>query len=456
MTSILPQLLVALVALGMALAFVRADPGSRTSRALGAGLASLGIAIILNASAFNAAAVGAPVSGWLALPEAASIIFFLEWSLRVRRTLPARALDTRFGDLTLRVGQAAGLLYALLSIAFPRIRSDDFLFALNSSERLSRPGFWLFATPILLSTLTGLVAIVLMLNRRPDRAERIRVLALVVATPFLLSGFVLRVEYGPLAEMIGEMIFLVGSMQYYVLQGQRGQFMSRFLSSQVAELVRERGLDGAMQQNYLEITAVVSDLRGFTAYAQAHPSSRVIEVLREYYDAAGQVVSDYGGTIKDFAGDGILILVGAPLPVPNHAMVGLAIARRLRVTAREVTERWSSPAHHLGIGLGVASGFVTVGVIGSASRLEYTAVGAAVNLASRLCEQADDGEVLVDTRAGELAADEQLEARPPIAVKGFAGLVDIYALPAEGVMDTAAQPLAAATGEGTPLLTPLG
>ena len=92
--------------------------------------------------------------------------------------------------------------------------------------------------------------------------------------------------------LCGEMIFLVGSVQYHVLQGQRGQFLSRFLSSQVASLVRERGLAGAMKQNYLEITVVVSDVRGFTAYAQAHPSSRVIQVLRDYYDAVGEVVAE--------------------------------------------------------------------------------------------------------------------------------------------------------------------
>jgi class 3 adenylate cyclase len=431
MSSILPQILVSLVALGMALAFVLADRNSPTSRALSAALGSLGLAIVLNAAWFSRASPASPLPGWLALPEAASLIAFLEWALRVRRMLPARAMDTRAGDLALRLGQFLGVIYALLSLAFPQIRSRDFLFAVNGAASLERPGFWLFAAPILLASLTGLIAIVLLLNRRPDRAERIRVLALIAASPFLLSGFVLRIEMAPLSVMIGEMIFLIGSMQYYVLQGQRGQFMSRFLSSQVAELVRERGLDGAMQQNFIEITAVVSDLRGFTAYAQAHPSSSVIEVLRQYYDAAGQVVADYNGTIKDFAGDGILVLVGAPIVMQNHAAVGLAIARRLRETAREVTARWSSAEHRLGIGLGVASGFVTVGVIGSASRLEYTAVGPAVNLASRLCEHAGDGEILVDDRTRELAADEPLGLREPIAVKGFSDPVNLFALPPE-------------------------
>jgi class 3 adenylate cyclase len=204
----------------------------------------------------------------------------------------------------------------------------------------------------------------------------------------------------------------------------------RFLSAQVASLVRERGLSGAMKQNYLEITAVVSDIRGFTAYAQAHPSSRVIQVLRDYYDAVGEVVAVYGGTIKDYAGDGILILVGAPIAMANHSAVGLAIARGVRDAARRVTEKWSSAEHRLGLGIGVASGFVTVGVIGSASRLEYTAVGPAVNLATRLCEQALDGEILVDGRTRELAAEVPLEARAPIVVKGFAEEVPLFALPA--------------------------
>jgi adenylate cyclase len=241
---------------------------------------------------------------------------------------------------------------------------------------------------------------------------------------------VLPPESGAPVVLVGEMVFLVGSVQYHVAQGQRGQFMSRFLSSQVAALVRERGLTGAMQQNYLEITAVVSDVRGFTAYAQAHPSSQVIKVLRDYYDAVGQVVAAHGGTIKDYAGDGILILVGAPIPMQDHAAVALSIARGVREAAGDMVRRWGSADYPLGLGLGVASGFVTVGVIGSASRLEYTAVGPAVNLASRLCEQALDGEILVDGRTRELAAGVLLEQRPPIAVKGFAEAVPLFALTA--------------------------
>ena len=429
MTFIVPSVMVALVALGMALSFISADYRSPTSRALALTLVFISIAIGANTGFLFRMAPDAVMPGWLALPEAAALIAVLEFVLRVRRTLPAGELDVRFGDYVLRCGQLAAVLYCVLSLCFPEQRTRDFLFAVSNTSVLYKPGFWLFAAPILFSAGTGLFSGALVLNRRPDRAERVRLLALALSTPFLLAGFVLRVEFASITVLCGEMIFLVGSVQYHVLQGQRGQFLSRFLSSQVATLVRERGLSGAMKQNYLEITVVVSDVRGFTAFAQAHPSSRVIQVLQDYYDAVGEVVAAYGGTIKDYAGDGILILVGAPLPISNHGAVGLAIARGVREAAREVTQRWSSEEHRLGIGIGVASGFVTVGVIGSASRLEYTAVGPAVNLASRLCEQAADGEILVDGRTRELASEVPLEARESIAVKGFTEAVPLYSLP---------------------------
>jgi len=435
MLLIVPQILVALVALGMGLAFVSADRASPTSRALALALSFLGIAIVANIGYLRLVPSGVDsLPGWLALPEGLAMIAFLEWLLRVRRMLPTASLNVSGGDHMLRLGQAAGALYVLLALLFPQQRAHDFLFALSTPGVLGRAGFWLFATPVLFSSLTGLLSVMLLLRRRPDHGERVRVLAMAGSVPFLTAGFVLRPEISAISVALGEMIFLVGAVHYHVLQGQRGEFMARFLSTQVADLVRSRGLQAAMQQNDLEITALAVDLRGFTAYAQAHPAARVIEVLRDYYDAVGRVVAEFGGTIKDYAGDGILILVGAPLPQPDHAARALRMARRIRTVVAAVTQRWSGPAQPLGAGIGIASGRVVVGVIGTSSRLEYTAVGSAVNLAARLCEQAQDGEVLVDSRTRELASDAALQPRASLQVKGFAAPVSPYAL-----MDSAAE-----------------
>lgn len=432
MDTLIPQVLVSLVALGMALAFISADRDSPTSRALSATLAMIGVAIFVNGSYRVLGSADAAFSGWLAVPEAMATILVLEWLLRVRRTVPAGTLDTRGGDWMLRLGQLSGALYAVFAIAAPELRVREFQFAVSTFDSLTRFGFWLFAAPILFSGLTGLLSILLLLRRQPDRPERVRVVGVAASMPFFMTSFVVPESVAAVTVLVGEMILLIGATQYHVLQGQRGQFMSRFLSSQVAELVRRRGMKQAMEQNFLEITVVVCDLRGFTAYAEGHPSSRVIEVLRDYYDAVGQVVAEFGGTIKDYAGDGILILVGAPLPAPDHAAVGLRIAHGLRDAAGAVTRHWSHPGHALGIGVGVASGFVTVGIIGSATRLEYTAVGPAVNLASRLCEQAHDGEILIAARTAELASDARLQSRAPLPIKGFAEPVSLFLLPAAG------------------------
>ena len=431
MADITPHILVSLMALGMGLAFLSADRDSMTSRALAAALAFVGVSIYLNVSLIRDLHHPPAWSGWLALPESAATIAVLEWLLRVRRTVPAApGMNVTTGDRVLRSGQVAGLLYGIFALIWPEVRTQDFLRVATEPGAFRSWGFWLFATPVLYSTLSGLIGVMLLLNRRPDRAEKTRLLAMAASIPFFLTGFVLPLNAAAITVVIGEIVLLVGAVHYHVLQGQRGQFMSRFLSPQVARLVSERGLSSAMQENYLEITVVCCDLRGFTAYAQGHSSSQVLQVLREYYDAVGQIVADFGGTIKDYAGDGVLILVGAPIPVAQHAVVGLEIARRIRVVATELTRRWSTPRHSLGIGLGVATGMVTVGVIGASSRLEYTAVGSAVNLASRLCELATHGEILVDHRTAMLAEQAGLESRRPVGVKGFDEAVPNFALTA--------------------------
>lgn len=419
--------LVSLIALGMALAFLTADAHSRTSQALAIALASTGLAIFLNVSLIDMAGAAPSWSGWLAIPESVALIAMLEWLLRVRRTIPAApGMNTRTGDRILRLGQFSGALYSVFAIAAPDLRLTYFVRAAGRVESLHDWQFWLFALPIEFAAMAGLAGIVLLLNRKPDRAERVRVLAMAAAVPFFLVGFILPVDLAAVSAVLGEIILLVGSVNYYMQQGQRGQFMARFLSPDVARMVSEQGLKRAMQENQLEITVVCCDLRGFTPFAAKAPSRQVLQVLRAYYDAVGEVVAESGGTIKDYAGDGILILVGAPIALPDHAQRGLNMAQGMRRRCQALTQTLRKQDVTLGIGIGVASGTVMVGVIGSAA-LEYTAVGAAVNLASRLCEQAMDGEILIDARTRQLAPQVVLEDRAPLRIKGFAEPVAHFA-----------------------------
>jgi class 3 adenylate cyclase len=424
----------ALLAFGMAIAFFLADRDAPTSRALASFLTAVGVSILVTTQVelrYVAAGAYPPWGGLFALPEVLAFVFAYEWLLRVRRTIPAGNLNIVFGDRALRVAQMLALAYAALAVALPYRRIAEFS-GLGLFSTGLQPGFFLFAVPLTVSLVLGIGAGLITLNRRPDVAERKRLVAFAIAGPFMASSMVLPIDLAPVAGALGLLVLLVGAVQYHVIQGQRAQFLSRFLSPQVAELVREHGLASAGHEQTLELSVVCCDLRGFTAYTSATEPARVVRILREYYEAVGAAAASVGGTIKDQAGDGVLILVGAPIPYADHARRALDLAARIRAAGEVLSTQWSEEGMHLGVGVGVASGQVTVGVIGEGSRLEYAAVGAAVNLASRLCSEAAHAEVRVDERTAELAGTPA--ARPallpaaPLSLKGFRGPVRNFVL----------------------------
>ncbi len=418
-----PSTLLAISAVGMGIAFYVADRDSPISRLLALALATLGLAVGFEVPIHGMATI--PWWGrWMAVVDAVCFWAFLEWIMRVRRTVPAGNLNVKGGDYAVRLAQVASIVYGIAGLLWPEVKYRAFLGSFAAGgEALLNPGFWLFGGPTLIAGMFGIFGATLFLRRRPDPPEQARILGMIAATPFLLVALVLPVEISPIFGMLGLIFFLIGAVRYHVLQGKRGEFMARFLSPKVADLVRRRGMRHAMQESKLDLTAVCVDLRGFTAYAEALGSVKVVQVLREFYHVAGEVIARYDGTIKDLAGDGILVLVGAPLPVERHGPRALEMAHAIRAAVATAARGWSQGPHRLGVGIGVASGEVIVGAIEAGERFEYTAVGMAVNLASRLCEEARDGEVLVAQRTIDLCAQEtrgpSMEPRAAISVKGF-------------------------------------
>jgi adenylate cyclase len=182
-----------------------------------------------------------------------------------------------------------------------------------------------------------------------------------------------------------------------------------------------------------ELSVVACDLRGFTRFSSSVEPDEVVDLLADYYGAIGETVAAFRGSIKEHAGDGTLALVGAPRPVPDHAERALAMALAIGMRSEELLDRWRAAGVDIGLGIGVASGEVTVGDIRAGARLEPVAVGAAVNLASRLCARALAGQVLVAERTVELVREElrrRLERLEPAELKGFARPIPIFqALP---------------------------
>ena len=418
-------LMTAVMALGIAVLFFTADRRSPSTRAFSLALAFSGIAIMCRLITLHLDKVGGipGPSGVLVLAGSGAFVFAFEWALRVRKTIPAGTLKTRFGDRSLRVAQLLIGVYAVSAISQPVLWITEFLPGLDGASPWSGRVIMLFALPLGVAVFLWIGSLLLLLNRRLEPAERARVVAVLIAGPLLSVGLVLPVDVTPLVTTFGFFVLMAGALRHAQLIGQRGQFMSRFLSPQVARMVDREGMQSTLSDNRQTISIVCCDLRGFTAFAAEESSDTVMNLLRHYYDAVGAATVAAEGTIKDYAGDGVLILVGAPVALEDHATRAINLALQLRTDIQAVIAAAGGSGEHLDVGIGVASGPVTVGIVGGEGRLEYAAVGTAVNLASRLCNHAGHGQIVIAESTRDLLTNDALKSglqpQPATQLKGF-------------------------------------
>ncbi|WP_457108158.1 adenylate/guanylate cyclase domain-containing protein [Methylobacterium sp. P5_C11] len=202
---------------------------------------------------------------------------------------------------------------------------------------------------------------------------------------------------------------------------QRIGRLRRFLSPQIANLVAaDRDDHALLQPHRREITVVFCDLRGFTAFTDTAAPEEVVAVLREYHATVGQAVFQYEGTLEHFAGDGIMTYFNDPYPCPEHTERAVRMAFALRERVGSLSRQWESRGHSIGFGLGLARGYATLGQFGFEGRFEYGALGSVTNLASRLCDVAQAGQIVV-SRSVFSAVQAVARARPlgDLPLKGF-------------------------------------
>jgi class 3 adenylate cyclase len=196
--------------------------------------------------------------------------------------------------------------------------------------------------------------------------------------------------------------------------------LKRFFSPQLAELVVSSGGEKLLESHRREITVVFCDLRGFTAFSETAEPEEVMGVLREYHTALGALIFRFEGTLEHFAGDGIMVFFNDPLPCPHPAAQAVRMAAAMRQQMGELTEKWRKRGHHLDFGVGIAQGYATLGMIGFEGRVDYGAIGPVTNLASRLCDEAQGGQILISQRV-YAAVEKLVEAEPAgdLPLKGF-------------------------------------
>ena len=205
---------------------------------------------------------------------------------------------------------------------------------------------------------------------------------------------------------------------FQTVERQRTE-LARF-APQAADLLSSEEGERLLAGHRREITAFFCDLRGFTAFAETADPEEVLGVLREYHTAAGELVTANGGTVEHFAGDGLMAFFNDPTEIADHELAAVRTAVALREQFTSLADRWRKRGYDLGLGIGIATGYATLGRIGFHGRYEYGAIGNAVILATRLSDVAAPGEILLSQRA-YAPLDEQVvsEPVPELQLKGF-------------------------------------
>jgi adenylate cyclase len=206
--------------------------------------------------------------------------------------------------------------------------------------------------------------------------------------------------------------------------------LRRFLSPTLAEVVMERG-ESVLESHRRELAVLFADLRGWTDFSAGTEPEEVMSVVGSYHAAMGELILRYEATVGWFAGDGLMVWFNDPIPCDDPAARAVRMAVEMRDTMSALTSAWKKRGHELDFSLGVALGYATIGRIGFDGRYDYGAVGSVLNLASRLCDAAQPGQIVISQRV--LAEVEEIvEAEPlgALTLKGFGKPLEAFAVTA--------------------------
>jgi adenylate cyclase len=212
-----------------------------------------------------------------------------------------------------------------------------------------------------------------------------------------------------------------------IVEIERMGRLRRFLPPQVADLIIASGTEKQLESHRREITALFCDLRDFTGFSESSDPEDVMALLREYHAAIGDIIVRYDGTLERYAGDGVMVIFNDPIPVSNPALKAVQMALEMRVAISALMERWRKVGHNVGFGIGIAHGYATLGTIGFEGRFDYAAIGTVSNVASRLCDEAKAGQVLISPRV-LLAVEDAVIAEQvgEFALKGIRQPIAAY------------------------------
>jgi class 3 adenylate cyclase len=212
-------------------------------------------------------------------------------------------------------------------------------------------------------------------------------------------------------------------------QLQRTERLRRYVSPQVADAILQGDAPLAFSSDRRNLTILYSDIRGFTEMSERMEPEELVDALNEYFSAMTELVFSNGGTLDKYLGDGILSFFGDPIPFEDHAERAVATAFEMLVEVDKLRGTWMRSEEELSVGVGISTGYVTVGHIGSTTRTDYTVIGNHVNVAARLADAAKPGQILASERT-VASVQDQVDWHPveDLVMKGVKRSVKVFEL----------------------------
>jgi class 3 adenylate cyclase len=212
---------------------------------------------------------------------------------------------------------------------------------------------------------------------------------------------------------------LAETVKTQVADLERMARLKRYLSPQIAETILGDD-ENLFKTHRREITIVFLDLRGFTAFSDNAEPEEVMDFLRHYHGEMGKLVFSFAGTLERFMGDGIVVIFNDPIPCQDHAQKAARMALEMRDRVKELRVAWLKMGYDLDLGVGLATGYATLGTVGFEGRMDYSTVGNLPNLAARLCAEAKGGQILTDQKSmSRLENTFTAESIPELSLKGI-------------------------------------
>jgi len=209
-------------------------------------------------------------------------------------------------------------------------------------------------------------------------------------------------------------------VQEQVQELERVNRLRRFFSPQIVDTIISENAENILKEHRREITVVFLDLRNYTSFAQTATPGEVIQTIRDLHEVVGPIIFRHDGTLERFTGDGLMVFLGDPEPMPDHALQAVKMCIEISEEVESLRESWAVKGYDLGLGIGVASGEAALGIVGFEGRRDYAAIGNVTNLAARLCSKAEGGQILMAQSTHEHIKDRmETVGCGEILFKGF-------------------------------------